>query len=148
MRKKFLNMVLIILIFTVLFSVGFGSEVQAKNGFSDKPTSSDGFKAGKNGQKVKVGNDYGWKDAKGRIWIPDGKMHGGKGWVRQYPNGSHDHVYQGGNVRSHNISGEAGHKKSKINWGLAAALGLLFVISVLSPVPGDELIVGGALLGL
>lgn len=119
MRKKFLNMVLIMLIFTVLFSVGFGSEVQAKNGFFDKPTSSDGFKAGKNGQKAKVGNDYGWKDAKGRIWIPDGKMHGGKGWVRQYPNGSHDHVYQGGNVRSHNISGEAGHKKSKINCGLA-----------------------------
>ena len=124
-RKSFFNSVLIVFMVTFLFSSIFSIEVQAKNGFNDKPKSSDGFAAGKNGQKVKVGSDYGWKDSKGRIWIPDGKMHGGKGWTRQYPDGSHDHVFPGGNVRSHKVAGQAGHKQSKINWVLAIALGLL-----------------------
>lgn len=29
-------------------------------------------------------------------------MDGGEGWRRHYPNGSHDHVYPNGKVRSHN----------------------------------------------
>lgn len=148
MKKNIISLFLVVILTTIIISFGFDKEVQAKNGFNQKPTSADGFKAGKNGQKVRVGNDYGWKDSKGRVWIPDGKMHGGKGWTRQYPDGSHDHVYPGGNVRSHNISGSAGHKKSKINWITVSTLGLLGIVTVLSPIPGDELIVAGALLGL
>lgn len=135
------------LCFVFLF-VNFPSEAYAKNGFNQQPTSNDGFNPGKNGQKVKVGSDYGWKDSKDRVWVPDGNMHGGKGWTRQYPNDSHDHVYPGGNIRSHNIGGDAGHKKDRINWFLVASLGLLFVVTVFSPIPGDEVVVAGALLGL
>lgn len=148
MKKKILKFISLTMVLTLFFSIGTSLTVEAKNGFNNKPTAKDGFVAGKNGQKTKVGSDYGWKDSKGRVWIPDGKMHGGKGWTRQYKDGSHDHVYPGGKIRSHNIRGSAGHKKNKINWALAAGLGLLSVIAIFTPIPGDEIIVGGALLGL
>ena len=44
-------------------------------------------------------------DSKGRVWVPDNRMHGGPGWRRHNPNGTHDHVYDGGNGRQHFDSG-------------------------------------------
>lgn len=71
-------------------------------------------------------------------------MHGGKGWTRVYPDGSHDHVYEGGNVRVH----KSEKNEASSNWLLLVAGILLLGVTILSPVPGDELIVGGALLGI
>lgn len=119
----------------------------AKNGFNKKPTPQDGFQEDKkqNGKvKAPGSNDYGYKDNKGRVWVPDGRMHGGRGWTRVYPDGSHDHVYEGGNVRVHNSTST----KSGQNWILVAAMILLLGVAVFSPIPGDEIIVGGALLGI
>lgn len=120
----------------------------AKNGFNKKPDSSVGFKEDKktNGQKVKApSGDYGWKDEKGRIWIPDGKMHGGQGWTREYPkDGSHDHVYEDGTVRVH----KSESNEASTNWVLLALGLILLGVTIFSPVPGDELIIGGALFGL
>lgn len=119
----------------------------AKNGFNKKPDSSVGYepdkKTGDNKVKTPDG-DVGWKDSKGRIWVPDGKMHGGKGWTRVYPDGSHDHVYENGNVRVHKSETNDASK----NWLLIALAIILLGVTIISPVPGDEIIVGGALLGI
>lgn len=65
------------------------TSVCAKNGFNQKPGSDVGFKEDKksNGQKVKApgGSDYGWRDTKGRVWVPDGKMHGGQEFTQMVP---------------------------------------------------------------
>jgi hypothetical protein len=45
--------------------------------------------------------ETGWLDKKGNVWVPDVDMDGGEGWRRHYPDGSHDHVYPNGKVRSH-----------------------------------------------
>ncbi len=64
--------------------------------------------------------------------------------TRQYPDGSHDHVYDNGNVRVHKSNKTAAGK----NW-LSLAAGIIALgIAILSPIPGDELIIGGALLGI
>ena len=123
------------------------ASVYAKNGFNEKPGTDVGFQEDKksNGQKVKSpSGDYGWRDNKGRIWIPDGKMHGGQGWTREYPDGSHDHVYEDGNVRVH----KSESNDASSNWILIALGILLLGVTILSPLPGDEIIVGGALLGI
>ena len=123
------------------------STAYAKNGFNKKPDSSVGFKEDKksNGNKVKSpSGDYGWKDTNGRVWIPDGKMHGGAGWTREYPDGSHDHVYEDGNVRVHKSTSNS----ASANWLVIALSIILLGVVILSPIPGDEIIVGGALLGL
>lgn len=121
--------------------------VYAKNGFNKKPGSDVGFKEHpKTKGKVKApgSNDYGYKDEKGRVWVPDGKMHGGRGWTRVYPDGSHDHVYENGNVRVH----ESASNKASANWLLVAVGIILLGVTIFSPVPGDEVIIGGALLGI
>ncbi|MBU1109987.1 MAG: hypothetical protein KKB51_25120 [Candidatus Riflebacteria bacterium] len=71
-----------------------------------QPTETDGFKPKKNwnGQKVKSpnGNDYGYPDKKGNVWVPTGTgtgAHGGPHWDVQHPNGTHTNVYPGGLVR-------------------------------------------------
>lgn len=131
----------------ILSIMSISSNVQAKNGFNKKPDSSVGYTEDKksNGQKVKTpSGDYGYKDNKGRIWIPDGAMHGGQGWTREYPDGSHDHVYENGNVRVHSSE----NNEASTNWWLIALGIILLGITILSPIPGDEIIVGGALLGL
>ena len=47
--------------------------------------------------------DKGWMDSKGKVWVPDNEMHGGEGWRRHNPDGTHDHVYPDGHVRVHKI---------------------------------------------
>ncbi|KAF3911443.1 hypothetical protein ABW20_dc0104723 [Dactylellina cionopaga] len=76
-----------------------------------KPTEKDGFipdkKTGGNLVKVPNSNQKGYKDNKGRYWIPTGegsgagryRPHGGPHWDRLYPDGTHDNVYPGGHVR-------------------------------------------------
>lgn len=125
------------------------NKAYAKNGFNEKPTDKHGYtpdKKTKGKSKVKApgSNDYGWKDSKNRVWVPDGKMHGGKGWTRVYPDGSHDHVYTDGNLRVHNSK----NNNATTNWLAIAAMALLLGFAILSPVPGDEVILGGALLGI
>lgn len=71
-------------------------------------------------------------------------MHGGRGWTRVYPDGSHDHVYENGNVRVH----ESASNKASANWLLVAVGIILLGVTIFSPVPGDEVIIGGALLGI
>lgn len=75
------------------------------------PPSSTGYKAPKNPDKAKKKvtapggrGEKGWLDNKGSVWVPDLDMDGGEGWRRHYPDGSHDHVYPNGHVRSHSIS--------------------------------------------
>jgi Bacterial toxin 37 len=70
------------------------------------PTAADGFTPPKrwNGNKVKSpnGNEYGYPDSKGNVWVPTGagpKAHGGPHWDVQHPDGSHTNVYPGGKVR-------------------------------------------------
>lgn len=146
--QKITKRISILMIVMVLSLTSVTTNVYAKNGFNKKPGSDVGFKEDKktNGKKVKApnGSDYGYKDTKGRVWVPDGKMHGGQGWTRVYPDGSHDHVYEDGNLRVH--KSESNNASS--NWLLLAAGILLLGVAVLSPVPGDELIIGGALLGI
>ena len=151
MRKlrKYISKILIMSLVCFFAVSSFGQEAYAKNGFNGKPSSKVGYKPDKKtGGKTKVKapgtNDYGYRDSKGRVWVPDGKMHGGKGRTRQYPDGSHDHVYDNGNVRVHKSNKTAAGK----NW-LSLAAGIIALgIAILSPIPGDELIIGGALLGI
>jgi len=92
---------------------------------------------------------YGYKDKQGRYWVPDRNMHGGEGWTREYPDGSHDHVYEdNGNVRVHKGSQDANYKLSGSSWIYIVGAGLLLGLTILSPIPGDEIIVAGALLGV
>lgn len=150
--KKLVSFLLIVLGLILIVPANgeqFGciTTVYAKNGFNKKPNSKVGFKENpKTKSKVKApgSNDYGYKDSKGRVWVPDGKMHGGKGWTRVYPDGSHDHVYEDGNVRVHKSKSTSSGK----NWIVLAAIMLLFGVAVFSPIPGDEIVVGGALLGV
>lgn len=146
MKKNLKKLSVFMLLFMLLIT-SMSSTAYAKNGFNKKPGSNVGYKEDKksNGQKVKApSGDYGWKDTKGRVWIPDGKMHGGQGWTREYPDGSHDHVYEDGNVRVH----KSQSNKASSNWFALAFAILLLGAAVLSPIPGDEVIVGGAFLGL
>nr|WP_303857839.1 RHS repeat-associated core domain-containing protein [Aminicella lysinilytica] len=76
---------------------------------SPRPPST-GYKPPKNKNKAKRlykapggRGDKGWLDNKGRVWVPDNAMDGGPGWRRHYKDGSHDHVYPNGKVRTHNI---------------------------------------------
>ncbi|MBE5906274.1 MAG: hypothetical protein E7277_05695 [Lachnospiraceae bacterium] len=142
--KKGMALILVLALCCTVFGTGY---VCAKNGFNKKPTSDVGFEANKktNGKKVKApSGNYGYKDSKNRVWVPDGKMHGGKGWTREYPDGSHDHVYENGNLRVHSSKSNSASN----NWLLVAVGILLLGVTVLSPIPGDEIVVGGALLGL
>lgn len=68
------------------------------------PTEADGFEPPKkwDGEKVKApnGRGYGWPDNKGNIWVPSGPNgHGGPHWDVQKPNGRHDNVLPGGQIR-------------------------------------------------
>ncbi|CAG8567849.1 1905_t:CDS:1 [Ambispora leptoticha] len=77
-----------------------------------KPTKEDGFepKKGWDGKTLerapKSYHKKGYPDDKGRVWVPTGentdnvKQHGNPHWDRVYPDGSHDNVYPGGDVRS------------------------------------------------
>ena len=72
------------------------------------PPSSVGYKRPENPDKAKkkvsapgARGKTGWLDDKGRVWVPDTNMDGGEGWRRHYPDGSHDHVYPDGKVRTH-----------------------------------------------
>lgn len=146
--QKLVKRISVFMIVMMLSLTSFTTSVYAKNGFNQKPGADVGFKEDKksNGQKVKApgGGDYGWKDNKGRVWCPDGKMDGGEGWTRVYPDGSHDHVYPDGNVRVH----KSESNDASTNWLAVIAAVLLLGVTILSPVPGDEIIVGGALLGI
>lgn len=75
-----------------------------------QPPRETGYKPPKNPDKGKrrapapgARGETGWLDKKGNVWVPDVDMDGGEGWRRHYPNGSHDHVYPNGKVRSHDI---------------------------------------------
>jgi RHS repeat-associated protein len=75
------------------------------------PPPSVGYVPPKNPDKAKgkipapgARGETGWLDKKGNVWVPDNDMDGGEGWRRHYPNGSHDHVYPNGKVRSHDFS--------------------------------------------
>lgn len=75
------------------------ADVNASN-----PPDHPNFKAPKGGnRKVKNpnGKGNGWLAKDGGVWIWTPKMHGGKGWTVQYPNGSHSHAYKGGKMRNH-----------------------------------------------
>ena len=74
------------------------------------PPPSSGYKPPKKRNKAKqkvpapgARGKTGWLDNKGRVWVPDNAMDGGPGWRRHYKDGSHDHVYPNGKVRTHNI---------------------------------------------
>ena len=71
----------------------------------DNPPDHPDYKSPKNWNKKKVqnpnGKGRGWPAEDGGVWIPDDLMHGGAGWVIQYPNGNHSHAYPGGGVRNH-----------------------------------------------
>lgn len=73
------------------------------------PPVETGYKPPKNPDKGKkripapgARGETGWLDKKGNVWVPDLDMDGGEGWRRHYEDGSHDHVYPNGKVRSHN----------------------------------------------
>ncbi len=74
------------------------------------PPEETGYKPPKNADKGKKRikapggrGETGWLDRAGRVWVPDIDMDGGEGWRRHYPDGSHDHVYPDGKVRTHNF---------------------------------------------
>nr|WP_242854284.1 RHS repeat-associated core domain-containing protein [Oxobacter pfennigii] len=74
------------------------------------PPPETGYKPPKNPDKAKrrvpapgAHGETGWLDKDNRVWVPDFDMDGGQGWRRHYPNGSHDHVYPNGKVRTHNM---------------------------------------------
>lgn len=99
------------------------------------PPPESGYKPPKNPDKAKnkveapgAMGEHGWPDKKGNVWVPDVDMHGGEGWRRHYPDGSHDHVYPNGNVRTHNFTvGDVGTGVivgvaawEVVKWGAAA----------------------------
>ena len=70
----------------------------------NSPPDHPNYKPSKKGpRKVKNpnGNNKGWEAEDGGVWIPVDNMHGGEGWIIQYPNGKHSHAYPGGGVRQH-----------------------------------------------
>ncbi len=76
-----------------------------------KPNPESGYKPpkkNKNPQKVKNpnGNGRGWPSDDGGVWIPDNTQHGGPGWTVQYPDGSHEHRYPDGHVRTHEFKND------------------------------------------
>lgn len=139
--------------------VTYGSDYDGGGGIgtpfnpSKEPPSDVGFErdrsvqADKKFKNPKTGS-YGYRDSKGRYWVPDLNMHGGEGWTREWSDGSHDHVYPDGNVRKHKGNGKANFSSSGTNWIVIVGLGILTGIAILTPIPGDEIIVGGILLGL
>lgn len=82
-------------------SIKFGINLQKiKNNPPDHPD----FHPPKRGnKKVKNpnGEGNGWLDKDGGVWIWDPSMHGGEGWVIQYPGRRHKHAYLGGHVREY-----------------------------------------------
>ncbi len=95
-----------------MIATNWYEENQIINAISTKtpPPSETGYKSPKNPDKAKkripapgARGETGWLDKKGNVWVPDIDMDGGEGWRRHYPDGSHDHVYPNGKVRSHNI---------------------------------------------
>lgn len=123
---------------------------------SIQPPPSIGFKKDKKtNEDTKSRNpksgSYGYKDSKGNYWVPNNTMDGGPGYVREWPDGSHDHVYPNGNVRKHSGKGAANFSAKKIDssgsWLKLGALGFLLVVTIISPIPGDEVLVGAAILG-
>ncbi|HBI04570.1 MAG TPA: hypothetical protein DDY49_11140 [Paenibacillaceae bacterium] len=150
MAKKFIT--LFILIFMTL---GFSIPALAALNTTKQPPSSVGFeKDSKTKKDTKTKNtktgSYGYKDSKGRYWVPNKNMHGGEGWTREWKDGSHDHVYTNGSVRKHKGNGQANFSNTNkygnnVPWYVLAGLGILSAICILTPIPGDEVIVGGAL---
>ncbi|MBE6742806.1 MAG: RHS repeat-associated core domain-containing protein [Ruminococcaceae bacterium] len=75
------------------------------------PPPNTGYKPPKNPDKGKKRvpapggrGETGWLDKSGNVWVPDVDMDGGEGWRRHYRDGSHDHVYPGGKVRTHTFT--------------------------------------------
>ncbi len=62
------------------------------------------LKGGNRKVKNPNGEGKGWLSNDGGVWVWDRNMHGGRGWVVQYPNGDHDHKYYGGGSRTHDLS--------------------------------------------
>ncbi|SET15472.1 polymorphic toxin type 37 domain-containing protein [[Clostridium] polysaccharolyticum] len=87
--NKVIKRISVFMMIMMLALTATTTSVCAKNGFNQKPGSDVGFKEDKksNGQKVKApgGSDYGWRDTKGRVWVPDGKMHGGQEFTQMVP---------------------------------------------------------------
>jgi len=146
MKKGFFSILVIAILLVFSISVpnnrfSLFTTVQGKNGFSEKPSKKNGYNPdkktkGKKKKRAPKSNDYGWADDKGRVWVPDGKMHGGKGWTRVYKDGSHDHVYTNGKVRVHKAKGKK--NLAQRNYAAMIAAGILIGITIISPLPGDE----------
>lgn len=83
-----------------------GGQISADTNLSNPPDHPN-FKSPKGGnRKVKNpnGKGNGWLAKVDGVWVWTPKMHGGKGWIVQYPEGSHSHAYQDGKMRNHFVS--------------------------------------------
>ena len=94
------------------------------------PPANTGYtppKKNSNPGKVKTpnSNKKGWPAKDGGVWVPDNQMDGGPGWVVQYPDGSHKHVYPDGHERTHNFM-------RKVQGGLILATAGLAVIAIMA----------------
>ena len=94
---------------------------------NEPPPESSGYKPPKknpNPQKVKNPNGpgRGWPSSDGGVWMPDNNQDGGPGWTVQYPDGSHNHRYPDGHIRT--------HTKISINWWAVAGVGIVIASSV------------------
>ena len=87
------------------------------------------------------GEGKGWPSNNGGVWVPNNNQDGGPGWTVQFPDGSHEHRYPNGHVRSHKFSNSYNNTTDVIIGGSTIALAGIGIIVIMA----DDVTVIGAL---